>query len=135
MRFYRADLLEKKLDDDAACRRYKEMRENGLSHTGCYILLETRVKDPKVIDEFSTIYESGVREEVLIRRCPFCDMGCEADVINSSCGIFAVTCDYCDCRGPADGILPEAIRRWNDRYPEPCTREHVGDEDPRERGT
>lgn len=129
-KFYRLDRLEAKLDDDQGMKRYKEMRENGLSHGGAYVLLEDRVPDAAEIEEYRRVFESGVRHQVLIRRCPFCDMGCEADVVDATCGAFAVTCDHCDCRGPVDCILPEAVRRWNDRYPEPCTREHedlIGD--------
>jgi hypothetical protein len=129
MRFYRLDRLETELTEDVACKRYIEMRENGLSHNSCYILLETRVKYPDVINEFADIYESGMHTVVHIRLCPFCHSACEAQVVDARCGAFAVVCDMCDASGPVDCILPEAIRRWNDRFAEPCKREHNDDMD------
>lgn len=101
------------VEDGKLFARYVQMRENGLSHHSCYVLLETKATAAELA-AFEAGFEAVDRTIAHINPCPFCGGTCEAEVIHT-CPIFAVECPKCDARGPGDGILPEAVRRWNKR--------------------
>jgi hypothetical protein len=58
---------------------------------------------------------SSEEAATVINHCPFCPPH-ETNVLADTNGEdWFVTCDSCDCIGPAAPTQAEAIRRWNQR--------------------